>query len=95
MPNSTFGTDQAELPSAAGFGNQNGDNFNGSDDGLLSFYGVDPIAQPTVAAAVSTTASTTTTLAAGYETTTQADAIVTLVNSLRTNAIALGLMAAA
>lgn len=62
---------------------------NASDK--ISFYGVTPIAQRSGAAqaAVTTTAATSTT-PYGYSTTTQADAIVTLVNELRAWAVAIG-----
>lgn len=59
----------------------------------IAFCGATPIAQRSNAsqAAVGTTASTTTS-PAGYSTTTQADAIVTLVNELRAAAVAFGLI---
>lgn len=74
-------------------GNPSGTNFGQSTTDLISFYGVTPIAQRTNAsqAAVSTTASTTTS-PAGYATTTQANAIVTLVNECRAALVALGLI---
>lgn len=58
-----------------------------------SFYGVTPVVQPTAAAqaAVTTTAATTTT-PWGFSTSTQADAIVTLVNRLRADLVTLGLI---
>ncbi len=57
------------------------------------FYGAAPIVQPTSAgeAAVATTAATTTT-PFGFSTSTQANAIVTLVNQLRADLVALGLI---
>jgi hypothetical protein len=63
---------------------------------LVSFHGVTPVAQRSgsAQAAVSTTASTTTT-PAGYATTTQANAIVTLVNELRAALVAKGIIAGA
>lgn len=71
--------------------NSEGRTFGQSTTDLISFYGVTPIAQRTNAsqAAVGTTASTTTS-PAGYTTTTQANAIVTLVNELRAAMVALG-----
>lgn len=59
----------------------------------ISFYGVTPIVQRSGAAqaAVSTTASTSTT-PYGYATTTQADAVVTLLNECRATLVAYGLM---
>lgn len=76
---------------------------NGSADGLkfpsgvpIGFYGATPAAQRSGAAqaAVTTTAATTTS-PAGYTTTTQANAIVTLVNELRAAMVAVGLIAGA
>lgn len=62
----------------------------------VGFHGKTPVAQRSGAAqaAVSTTASTTTS-PAGYATTTQANAIVTLVNELRAAMVANGLIAGA
>lgn len=59
----------------------------------VGFYGTAPIAQRTGAAqaAVSATAAQTTT-PYGFSTSTQADAIVTLVNELRSSMVALGLI---
>lgn len=66
---------------------QNGANY------YCGFYGTTPIAQRAGAAqaAVTTTASQTTT-PYGFSTSTQADAIVTLVNELRASMVALGLI---
>jgi hypothetical protein len=60
---------------------------------LASVYGVTPIAQRVGAAqaAVSTTAATSTT-PYGFSTSTQADAIVTLVNELRAACVAFGII---
>lgn len=71
--------------------NSQGTVLGASTTDLIAFYGATPIAQRTNSsqAAVSTTASTTTT-PAGYTTTTQANAIVTLVNELRAALVALG-----
>jgi hypothetical protein len=62
----------------------------------ISLYGVTPIAQRSGAAqtAVSTTASTSTT-PYGYATSTQATAVVTLVNELRAACVAVGIIAGA
>jgi len=59
----------------------------------VSVYGVTPIVQRSGAAqaAVGTTASQTTT-PYGYSTSTQADAIVTLVNELRAALVAFGMI---
>lgn len=59
----------------------------------VGFFGATPVVQPTSAsqAAVTTTASTTTT-PWGFSTSTQADAIVTLVNKIRADLVTLGLI---
>lgn len=64
-----------------------------SSSDFVGFYGTTPIVQPSGAAqaAVSATAATTTT-PWGFSTSTQADAIVTLVNKIRTDLVALGLL---
>lgn len=71
-----------------------GTTLGQSTTDLISFHGVAPTAQRSgsAQAAVSTTASTTTT-PAGYATTTQANAIVTLVNELRAALVAKGIIA--
>jgi|DEB3_MinimDraft_2_1074329.scaffolds.fasta_scaffold16280_2 hypothetical protein len=73
-----------------------GTTLGQSTSDLVSFHGVTPVAQRSgsAQAAVSTTASTTTT-PAGYATTTQANAIVTLVNELRAALVAKGIIAGA
>ena len=59
----------------------------------IAFYGATPVVQRAAGsgAAVTTTASTTTS-PAGYATTTQANAIVTLLNEVRATLVGLGLM---
>lgn len=59
----------------------------------VSFYGVTPVAQRagSAQAAVTTTAAQTTT-PYGYSTSTQADAIVTLVNEMRAALVAVGII---
>ncbi len=77
----------------------------GNDDGVImgrdttvdkiGFYGLaTAIIQPTSAsqAAAATTASTKTTTTWGFTTSTQAQAILTLVNRLRTDLVGLGLV---
>jgi len=66
----------------------------GQDDGaLVGFYGTTPIVQPSGAdqAAVGTAAATASS-PYGFATSTQADAIVTLVNEMRSVLVNLGLM---
>lgn len=77
-------------------------NTPASDDGYVvgqstsskvGFYGATPIAQRSGASqAAVTTAAATSTTPFGYATSTQADAIVTLVNEIRATLVALGLM---
>lgn len=61
---------------------------------VISFYGVTGAAQAAKITAVATTASSSTTNAFGYTTSTQADAIVTAVNSLITACTNVGLLSA-
>jgi hypothetical protein len=49
---------------------------------LVGFYGTAGVDQPAAITSVNTTAATSTTLAFGYTTSTQADAIVTAINSI-------------
>lgn len=60
----------------------------------LGFYGATPVVQPTSAsqAAVATTLSVSTAGIFGFTTSTQANAIVTLVNQLRADFVTLGLI---
>lgn len=58
----------------------------------IAFFGATPVVQQTHVAAVSTTAATTTS-PWGFSTSTQADAIVSLVNQCRTALVNTGLMA--
>lgn len=62
---------------------------------LVSLYAVTPVAQAATIASVTTTAATSTTNAFGYTTSTQADAIVTVLNSVLTALKNLGAIAAA
>ncbi len=63
-----------------------------STSSLVALYGGTGIAQAATIANVTTTASTSTTNAFGYTTSTQADAIVTALNSLLTAARNIGLV---
>lgn len=51
---------------------------------LISFWGQTPCDQPAAITSVNTTAATSTTNAFGFTTSTQADAIVTSINSILT-----------
>lgn len=59
----------------------------------VAFFAATPVVQPTSAsqAAVTTTAATTST-PWGFSTSTQADAIITLVNQMRSDLVTLGLI---
>lgn len=60
---------------------------------LIGFYGTTPVAQQSGSAQAAVgTAAAITTAAHGFATGTQADAIVTLVNEMRSVLVALGLM---
>lgn len=75
--------------------NPDGKVFGTSASDNIAFYGATPLAQRAGGSgsgvAVSATAATTTS-PAGYTTTTQANAIVTLVNEIRATLVGLGLM---
>lgn len=70
-----------------------GYQVGGAATSLIGFYGATPVAQPTSSgeAAVTTTAATTST-PYGFSTSTQANAIVTLVNQLRADLVTLGII---
>ena len=76
--------------------NGSGTSLGQSTTDTIAFYGVTPIVQRGGAAqaAVSTTAVTSTT-PFGFGTSTQAQAVVTLVNELRAALVAVGLIAGA
>ena len=69
-------------------GNDDGSIF-GRTSGKIGFYGTTPAAQPTNATAVSTASATTGSW--GFATSTQADDLVTAVNTLIDNMATLGL----
>lgn len=76
--------------------NPSGSSYGQSTADLISFYGATPLAQQSGAAqaAVTNTAATQTT-PWGFSTSTQANAIVTLVNEMRQSLVDLGLIAGA
>ena len=76
--------------------NGSGTSLGQSTTDTISFYGVTPIAQRSggAQAAVTTTAATSST-PFGFGTSTQAQAVVTLVNELRAALVAVGLIAGA
>jgi hypothetical protein len=71
-------------------GNPDGAFFSGK----IGFYGVTPVAQAATIAAVTTTAATQTS-PFGFSTSTQADAVVSNLNSIRTALINVGILASA
>ena len=60
---------------------------------LVGFYGATPVVQQTGGTAAVTTTAVTSTSPFGYTTSTQAQAIVTLVNELRAALVTYGLLA--
>lgn len=73
-------------------------SFGTASGSSVAFYGTTPITQRSgsaQAAVVTTAAVTVATGKWGFETSTQADAIVTLVNELRAALVALGLITGA
>ena len=74
-------------------GTSTGSKIGTATSQKIGFYNVTPIVQPSGAsqAAVATTAATNTT-PYGYTTAAQADALVTLVNKIRTDLVSLGLI---
>ena len=59
----------------------------------LAFYGGTPAVRPSISAAAATTVCSTSTSSYGFTSSTQAMAVLTLVNDIRTQLVALGLMA--
>ena len=78
----------SQVPNNLGSGVQVGE----STASLVGFYGATPIAQPSTGATAPTTTAATTSSPWGFATSTQANAIVTLVNGLQTQLIALGII---
>lgn len=76
-----------------GKNNPDGMSFGSATTEKISFYGITPVAQRSgsTQAAVSTTAATQSS-PYGYSTSTQANAIVSLVNELRAACVALGII---
>lgn len=75
-------------------GNEDGTILGQSASDLVGFYGATATAQPVSTAIVLSTAAVSVSATQwGYSTSTQADAIVTLIRALRSDLIALGLKA--
>lgn len=69
--------------------------FGGTNTATMGFYGATPAAQPTSsneAAAATTAAVSVSATQWGFSTSTQANAIVTLVNQLRADLVTLGII---
>lgn len=82
----TWGVAQSDTPSP-GF-----TTLRSSSDSTIGFYGATPVAQASTIASVATTAATTST-PWGYSTSTQADAVVTALNSVITALKNIGIVA--
>lgn len=76
-----------------GSGGSGGSTLGESASEKISFYGFTPVVQPSGSgqAAVATTAATSTS-PWGFSTSTQANAVVTLVNQVRADLVSLGLI---
>lgn len=85
---SGLGNQYSEVPNNLSAGTRIGDTATS----LVGFYGATPIAQPSTGATAPTTTAATTSSPWGFATSTQANAIVTLVNGLQTQLIALGII---
>lgn len=81
-------SNESQAPSNSADGTQMG----ASSASLDGFFGATPIAQPSTGATAPTTTAATTTSPWGFATSTQANAIVTLVNGLQTALTNLGLI---
>lgn len=81
-------SDVSQVPNNSGGGCQVG----ASATSLVGFYGATPVVQQVTGGVAATTTAATTTSPWGFATSTQANAIVTLVNGLQTTLINLGLI---
>jgi UDP-N-acetyl-D-mannosaminuronic acid transferase (WecB/TagA/CpsF family) len=81
-------TNVSQVPNSTGGGCQVG----ASATSLVGFYGATPAAQGATGGAAVTTTASTSTSPFGYATSTQANAIVTLVNGIQAQLVALGLI---
>lgn len=83
-------------PVSVGHGGSGGDVLGAASTSKIGFYGLaTPIVKPTSsneAAAASTAAVSISATQWGFSTSTQANAVVTLVNQLRADLVALGLI---
>ena len=81
------------MPQVLGMNKPDGTLIGRAATSKIAFYGGTPAVQPTLAAAAATTVCSTTTSNFGFTTSTQAMAVLTLVNDIRAKLITLGLMA--
>ena len=74
--------------------NTDGTSFGQSVTDKISFYGVTPVIQPTSAnqAAVATTAVSTAAGIYGFTTAAQGNAVVTLLNQIRSDLVTIGVL---
>ncbi len=80
-------------PAVIGDGNPDGCTFGASTSEKISFYGLTPVAQRAGSAqAAAATTGATSTSPWGFTTSTQANAVVTLVNELRAALVENGLI---
>lgn len=70
----------------------NGTQVGASASSLVGFYGATPVAQPASGGTACTTTAATTTSPWGFATSTQANAVITLANSLQSVLVTLGLI---
>ena len=81
------------MPQHLGMNKPDGTIMGRSATSKIAFYGGTPAVQASLVAAVATTVCSTTTSNFGYTTSTQAMAVLTLVNDIRAKLVSLGLMA--
>ena len=83
-----LGNQYSEVPNNLSAGTRIGDTATS----LVGFYGATPIAQPASGGTAVTTTAASTSSPWGFTTSTQANAIVTLVNDLQAVLVSLGLI---
>lgn len=69
--------------------------FGGTTSATMGWYGATPVVQPSSSSQAATTSTAAASISAtqwGFSTSTQADAIVTLVNRLRADLVTLGII---
>ena len=81
------------MPQVLGMNKPDGTLIGRAATSKIAFYGGTPATQPSIAAAVVTTVCSTSTSSYGFTSSTQAMAVLTLVNDIRAKLVTLGLMA--